>query len=451
VRGEVSRRLRLGLALLVALAAGPAAAQPCPDCLRAGAARVPLQVPAGTPLAGYGALARRLSLPDVLGRHAHAFWFRPASGARDPLAARALVLEADGVRLAWVAIDLVAVDGAFTADVERRLAAAGIWPVTLLISASHTHSGPGAFVDGEIMGCLALDRLDADVRDALLDASVTAVRRADAASRPARLARAVVTAPPVVRSRLGQPIDPQLAVLKVTAPDGTPLALLWNFAIHGTMLGPRNLRLSGDVTGEASHRLEQALGVPVLFVNGAVADVSPARHGERATADVGAELAAAARTAWAAATAMPPRLAVATRSIALPGPRLSVRNCARGWAPGWLSVPLGSLFPRRATLTALVVGDVGWVTVPGELQTRLGLEIKRAPGVRLSQALVAGLTNDYLGYFLAPADHARPSYVSCASVYGPGAGACLAAAGADLLATLARGESGPTTPVVCSR
>jgi neutral ceramidase len=452
VRGEVSRSVPLALILLVVLLADPAQAQPCPDCLQAGAARVPLRVPTGTPLAGYGALARRLWLPDVLGRYAHAFWFRPSAGERDPLAARALVLEGEGGRLAWVAVDLVAVDRTFTADVERRLATAGLRPATLLISASHTHSGPGAFVDAEVMGWLALDRLDVDVREALLEAVVAAVRAADAGRRPARLARASVTAPPVARSRLEQPLDAELVAVRVTAADGAPLALLWNYAIHGTMLGPRNLRLSGDVTGEASHRLEQALGIPVLFVNGAVADVSPAQHGERATADVGAALAATAQAAWKRARPIArPRLATAARAVTLPDPRLTVRSCAGGWAPGWLTVPLGSLFARDATLTAVVVGDVGWVTFPGELQTRLGLAIKRAAGAHLGQALVAGLTNDYLGYFLTAADHARPGYVSCASLYGPAAGGCLADAAAGLLSALARGHAAATGPVACDR
>ena len=213
--------------LLLVLAARPAAAQPCPDCLQAGAARVALRVPAGTPLAGYGAVARRLLIPDVFGRYPHAFWFKPSLGERDPLAARALVLEAGDARVALVALDLLAVDRPFTADVERRLTAAGVRPVTLVLSASHTHSGPGAFVDSAVLGWLAVDRLDRDVREALLDSVVDAVRRADAARAPARVAAGDITAPPLTVSRLRQPLDAELLVLRVTRPDGAPVALVW--------------------------------------------------------------------------------------------------------------------------------------------------------------------------------------------------------------------------------
>jgi hypothetical protein len=35
---------------------------------------------------------------------------------------------------------------------------------------------------------------------------------------------------------------------------------------------------------------------------------------------------------------------------------------------------------------------------------------------------IAGVSNDYLGYFLTPADYRKPSYIACASLYGERAG-----------------------------
>ncbi len=447
------RLARLVLALALVLVAGPAVAQPCPECLQAGAARVDLAVPPGTPLAGYGSTARRVLVPDVLGRHPHAFWFKPAGGARDALAARALVLESGGQRVAWVAVDLLAVDRAFTADVELGLAAAGVPPLTLLLSASHTHSGPGAFVDSALLGWLAVDRLDVGVRGPLVDAVVAAVRQAQGARRPARIAVGSVAVPALVTSRLGRALDSEMIVVKVTDTAGRPLALVWNYAIHGTALGPRNLRLSADLMGEASRRLEQALGVPALFVNGAVGDVSPARHGERAVVDLGAELASSAQGGWAQAEPVArPTLAVGRRAVTLPDPWLSAHNCLRGWLPRAVVLPLGSVFPRETTLTAVTVGDVGWVTIPGELQTSLGRGIKdAATATGLRRVMVAGVSNDYLGYFTTAADYDRPSYVSCASLYGPKTGGCLADTAVGLLGSVARGEAPATAGAACDR
>ena len=76
-------------------------------------------------------------------------------------------------------------------------------------------------------------------------------------------------------------------------------------------------------------------------------------------------------------------------------------------------------FARDATLTAVAVGDTAWVAFPGELQTALGREIKAAGQGRFRYTAVAGLTNDYLGYFLTPVDAEYPRYVSCANLYGP--------------------------------
>jgi len=386
----------------------------CPGCVIAGAARVPLGVPDGTPLAGYGAFARRLIVPDVFGRYPHAFWFKPGTREGEPLWARALVLERDDTRVVWVALDLVAIDAAFTGMVAARLQRAGV----LIVSASHTHSGPGAFVDSALMGFLAADREDVAVRDALVTAAVKAVQRADDARAPARVAIGVATAPPVVRSRLGGPLDPEVVVVAVRRADDAPVAVVWNFAIHGTMLGPSNLALSADVMGAATDALEQTVRAPALFVNGAVGDVSPARHGRHALTEVGAALADAARTAWQRATPVGAGAFLArAERIALPAPRLSLHNCLGGWLPSALTVPLDGAFPTETTLTAVALGDAAWIALPGEPATALGLRIKTEARRSFRHVFVAGVSNDYIGYLVTAADHRRPSYVTCGSLY----------------------------------
>ena len=449
----MSHRAWLAVALLV-VALGvlvtPAVADTtCRDCLQAGAVRVPLELPSGVPLGGYGSINRRLKLPDIFGRYPYVFWFRPSIGVRDALSVRALVLEHGGRRLAWATIDLVAVDRSFTADAARALAAAPLPATTLLVSASHTHSGPGAFVDSEALGWLALDRLDPSIRRLLLDAVVNAVRQADAARQPARVAVGSVTAPPVVSSRVNQPLDREILVLRVSDAQARPLGIVWNFAIHGTTLGPRNLRISADVTGEASLRIERDLGVPALYVNGAVGDVSPAGHGDRAAREIGTALATAVRSGWDRAEPLRPALAAVSRTVSLPTPELSLRNCLWRRLPHWATLPIGRVFPRDATLTAVAVGDTAWLAFPGELQTSLGREIKAAGEGRFRHTGVAGLTNDYLGYFLTPRDAETPRYVSCANLYGLRTGTCLTRAAADLVRALGRGEQPPSAAVAC--
>jgi neutral ceramidase len=436
VRGEViGRSVVLGVLLAVAgVTTIATAAERCPECVTAGAASETVRVPAGTPLAGYGAMKRRLLFPDVFDRYPHAFWFKPSTGERDPLVARALVLEAGATRLAWVTLDLVAVDGAFVGAVQAELARAGVPAATLVVSASHTHSGPGAFMDSRIVGFVAVDRFDREVRDALVASAVSAIRQADRARAPALAAAAKVMAPAVTAGRLGKPLDPEIVVLKLTALDGSPLALVWNYAIHGTMLAASNQRLSGDVMGVASARLEQRLGVPALFVNGAVGDVSPARHGEAAMVDTAAALATAVEAGWTQVRPVPvTALRIAERRVQLPAAAVSLRRCFGSWVPGFFAVPLASVMPPAVSLVAAALGDTAWVTFPGELQTALGQTIKREAHRHFASVAVAGVSNGYLGYFTTREDARDGRYVTCATLYPYAVGRCLTEAAIDAL------------------
>jgi hypothetical protein len=434
-----SRRLTgalLASIVLLGVCGGQAAPlqPPAADGLRVGAASNPLQVPARVPLAGYGSFRRRPWLPDLLGRHPAAFWFRPSVGTRDAVMARALVIETGNTRLLWATVDLVAVDDQFVPDLAARLRSRGAEFSAVIVSASHTHSGPGAFVDSTLLGLMVLDRYVPAVRAGILDGLADTVAHADRRRGPARIGAITVPAPQVAVSRLGLPLDPEIGILKFVRPDGAPVAVLWNYAIHPTMLGPRNLRLSGDVTGVASAVIEHAIGAPALFVNGAVGDVSPRRHGDQAIDGVGSRLAQAVLAALRGLdTRRAGTVALARERVDLPRPFLSARNCLGQWVPAQASIPLAGLFPRAVELLAIDLGDAVAVTVPGELQTALGLRIKAAGHGRGRTVVVAGLSNGYIGYLLDSTAYERIGYTACNSLYGPQGGEHLATAAARLM------------------
>ena len=128
----------LGYAVLIALLLGMSA----PDCnavaLRAGVAKADITPPAGLPM--YGFLDR---LKDN----------KVSTGTLDPLYARVLVLEAGEKRLALVTLDLGRTfRESELAQLRQRLkATAGI--SFLIVTASHTHSGPN-ILDQEAGGKL---------------------------------------------------------------------------------------------------------------------------------------------------------------------------------------------------------------------------------------------------------------------------------------------------------
>ncbi len=434
----MKRALAVAFALLaVALRPGTGESAASGPPLLAGARAVDVTPPVGVPLAGYGGMGRRLLLPDLLNRYPYAFWFKPSRGIHDPIMARALVLQSGARRVLWVAVDLIGPDPEMVSELRERLAAIGLRYDAVILAASHTHSGPGGFSRSRLFGFLALDSLVPAIRERILRGMTEAAWDADRVKAPARVGVGRGEVREVIRSRVGLPLDPEVGVLKVVRTDGPPIALLWNYAIHGTLLGKENLLLSGDVTGAASQELERALSVPVLYTNGAVGDVSPALRGwsgVRQTAD------ALAREVLATWRRTPVERESALRAVSdlvhLPPPRLSLRNCLGRWIPSGLTVGMGWGFPSEVEMVGVAVGASAWVTVPGEFQTRLGQTVK-AEGRRLFRhAFVVGISNDYAGYFLTPEEYARPSYIACASLYGKTSGRLVAERATDILKKL---------------
>jgi hypothetical protein len=71
------------------------------------------------------------------------------------------------------------------------------------------------------------------------------------------------------------PVDRRIGLIRLDKADGNPIALIANYAIHGTVLGPANTEISGDAPGIVSEYVEQKTGVPLLFINGAAGNLAP--------------------------------------------------------------------------------------------------------------------------------------------------------------------------------
>jgi hypothetical protein len=411
------RALGLALALLGSVAA-PVGAAPAPRLL-AGAASVTVDLPGDTPLGGYGGFPRRAWLPDLIGRVPDTFWFRPSTGVHDPIKVRALVLESGGVRVLWLAVDLVGMDPTLLDELRARLGQLGLRYAAVVAAASHTHSGPGAYARSDLFGFLAVDRESPRVRGRIFSAMEDAARQAERRKRPATVGTGRSEIAGITDSRVHGPLDPELGLLKVMGADNRPVAVVWNYAIHGTALGRENFKLSGDVMGDAGARIEEQLGVPALYVNGAVGDVSPRHRGWDGVASTGKILSAGVLTLWPRVAPDPEqRLATVVETAALPAPALELRNCLGRWIPRGTRLGLRSALPASAEVVVVAVGRGVWVAIPGELDTRLGQDVKNAGRARVGQTFVAGLANAYQGYFLSSEHFRTPSYISCGSLYG---------------------------------
>ena len=395
--------------------------------LAAGAAVEPLELPPGTPLAGYGGFPRRAWFPAWPRRGPRPFWFRPSTG-RPGRAPRARPRPGRGGDPRAVARPRRGGSRSprSAPSSRERLARGGHRPpAAIIVSAVTPHSGPGGYADSELFGVIAVDRPSPRrSRPAPRRHGARVRERADASRTPALLgagsrARGRPELEPyrggrrrgADRGQAGHAGRPARSRCSGTSPSTAPR---W--------AGATSL-LSADVMGDASARIEAALDAPALFVNGAVArrEPGPARRGRhgghrrravrrRARGPGGGSRSASARGLDDRAPAM-----------ALPPPRSrSGAASGRGSRAGWRSGSTRAL-PSATELIAVAVGSrVGAVTVPGELQMALGLEIKAAARAQLRLGGRGRAVQRLHRLSPGAGAHDVGGYMACASFYGAG-------------------------------
>jgi neutral ceramidase len=69
--------------------------------------------------------------------------------------------------------------------------------------------------------------------------------------------------------------DRKIGLLRIEKADGSLMALVANYAMHGTVMGPQNLDISGDAPGVVMDYLEEKTGAPSLLLNGAAGNLAP--------------------------------------------------------------------------------------------------------------------------------------------------------------------------------
>ena len=149
--------------------------------LQAGSAVVVLQPPDGISLAGYGGGARRHWLGE---QNPFAHYLTASHGVHDEVRSKALVLQFGKAKLAIVSVDLVIPSASMHRELVRRLADIGLNETSIILAATHTHSGPSSYVQNPILEFFALDRYVPEVWQGMT--SVSAVLWISAEQRAIR-------------------------------------------------------------------------------------------------------------------------------------------------------------------------------------------------------------------------------------------------------------------------
>ena len=390
--------------------------------LRAGAARVEITPPVGLDLTGF--LARE----------------NPSIGVRDPLYARALVLDDNHRQVAIVACDLLGFDRKWIVEIRDRVARrTGIYAPQVMVACTHTHGGPATI---SLIDCGAID---AAYIESLLPRIADAVAQAQANLQPATLAMGNAMSSKGVHNRRtpGDVIDPEVGLVRVDDVAGKPLAVLVNYTCHPTSLNHANRKVTADYPGLVCSRIEQEIGAIALFLMGAIGDVGPVARGEESLTTVGNAVADAALAALPTLPAQEvARLTTAGEIVKLPLLSIPSRDQWLDLRVGYEAAALAAehdnnsagakvqwamvhwveqmfelmqdheLTPTvEAEIQVLRLGDLAIVGVPGEYFVELGLQIKaelQQSGTR--QVMISGFTNGNVGYIPARRAYAQGGY-----------------------------------------
>lgn len=333
--------------------------------LRAGAAEAVLDLPVGSMLGAYTARGRAYGgeINQVDRREVpYAGGFVPSYGYERAPRVKAVALSAGGETVVILKADLGAADDLTTVEVAAALGPSFAGKV--IFASNHSHSAWGHHMSNEVLG-LGFGSPRAETHRKLVDALVGVSRRALDAMAPARIGFAhdddfdpmnLVSRDrresnddlPNGRNRK----DHDLFVLRIDRMDGSPLAILPLFGIHGTVLGDDNNLASTEAPGAIEWLLEESFNraVVVLHLQGAGGDVSPAGTGGincmghrtcynfARIESIGHHAVTPIRTAWErAGRAMTERVSMEmlTRTVPL-GPdwrTFTVRNGALSYAP----------------------------------------------------------------------------------------------------------------------
>lgn len=167
----------------------------------------------------------------------------------------------------------------------------GINPLNVWWSVTHTHSAPefGEFgLYGVYLGNRIGHTVDAAYTTMIEQKLLDGVAEARSKLADARLSvgwgfsqanmnrRAIdVNDKASLGMNPDKPVDRRIGLLRLDKSDGTPMALIANYAMHGTVMSGANLKISGDAPGIVAEYVEEKTGAPMLYINGAAGNMAP--------------------------------------------------------------------------------------------------------------------------------------------------------------------------------
>jgi hypothetical protein len=221
---------------------------------------------------------------------------RQSDGVRDRIYHRIAALDDGKTAVYFISTDTCELSPGYVDKVKKDIQQQfGIPPQSIWWMATHTHSAPeigppgaGAVFMPERFEQASSGESNPDYTNFAETKLIEGLRLARQELQPARLGFGVGFSTANINRRamddhekvtLGLnpegPTDRQIGLIRLETLDGKLIGLLANYPIHGTVLGQTSLKLTGDAPGVVAQYVEQKLGAPMLFLNGAEGDLAP--------------------------------------------------------------------------------------------------------------------------------------------------------------------------------
>ena len=219
---------------------------------------------------------------------------RRSVGVHDKLYHRVVAMDDGKTQFFLISSDVCVISPSFHKELCKELESrTGIKAEQVWWTVTHTHSAPEAGPRGlEILFLVEQGRYshepNAEYSRRVINELIKAVKQARSELTAARLGVGTGTSMANVNRRqrnpdgtyrLGVnpdgPVDRQIGLIRLERADGSPLALIANYAVHGTALGSQNLLITADVPGVVAEYVEQKFGAPMLFIQGAMGNIAP--------------------------------------------------------------------------------------------------------------------------------------------------------------------------------
>jgi neutral ceramidase len=208
----------------------------------------------------------------------------------DPVYARSLVLEVNGERLAFVAVDLAV----FTSDNVEKTCKEKYGVAKVLLCASHNHTAPSkpgkgpefsnlkAFYEKQVIQAVGMAvtnmfqaRISAGRRSFPQLGFKRLIVREDGHARESWMGDDHYA--PINPDRIPfGPVDQEVGVIRIDDTNNQARAIIMNYACHADVVC-FSYAISADFPGVAARKVEESFGngVNCLFVNGAAGNVAP--------------------------------------------------------------------------------------------------------------------------------------------------------------------------------